>query len=136
MKRAMASVILLTFSVGCHGGSPFKYVPVQGQVTYEDGSLIPARGMRLQFESLDVAPKNGMYPRPATAALDAEGLFTKATSYKYGDGLVPGRHKVAIGYATDKNGKLLVPESCTNLSTTPLIVDTADAPLVIKVPKP
>lgn len=136
MKRALASVILLVASTGCGSGSPFEYVPVEGQVAYEDGSLIPAQGMRLQFASLDVLPKDGMFPRSATAGLDAEGRFTTATSYKYGDGLVPGRHKVAIAYATDAKGNLLVPKSCTSLSTTPLVVDTADVPMAIKVPKP
>lgn len=136
MKRTFAIVVLLSLVGGCGSKVPFEYIPVQGQLTYEDGSLIPASGMRLQFASLDVKPQNGMYPRPASTGLDSEGRFLRVTSYKFGDGLVPGRHKVAIAYATDENGKLLVPKECTNLSTTPLIVDTADAPLEIKVPKP
>jgi hypothetical protein len=58
------------------------------------------------------------------------------TSYKYGDGLVPGRHKVAIEQVKDKNGRLLVPKELTNVATTPLEVNTDDAPFDIKVPKP
>jgi hypothetical protein len=127
---------LLTVCGGCSDGNPFEYVPVSGQLTYEDGSLIPAGGMRLQFEPLDVTPIDGMYPRPASTGLDAEGRFAEVTSYKFGDGLMPGRHKVAIAYATDKAGKLLVPQSCTHLSTTPLVADTAELPLKILVPKP
>lgn len=134
--RAIVIPVLLACLLGCGDDIPFEYVPVKGQITYEDGSLIPATGMKLQFASLDVAPVQGMHPRPATASLDAEGHFSNATSYKYGDGLVPGRHKVAIGYARDPQGNILVPKECTNLSTTPLIVDTSDVPLQIKVPKP
>lgn len=122
--------------MGCRSNGPFQYIPVHGQLTYEDGSTIPAKGMRLQFEPLDVTAKNGMFPRTASTGLDAEGRFGEVTSYKYGDGLVPGRHKVAIAYATDAEGKLLVPKECTNLATTPLVVDTAELPLAIKVPKP
>lgn len=138
MRKLVVIGLLATLplSIGCGDGNPFEYIPVEGRVTYEDGSTIPASGMRLQFASLDVPPQNGMYPRPATATLDAEGLFSKATSYKYGDGLVPGRHKVAIAYARDAAGNLLVPKECTNLATTPLVVDTSQLPLTIKVPKP
>jgi len=49
---------------------------------------------------------------------------------------VPGKHKVSIIYATDAQGKLLIPEEYTDLTTTPLVIDTADSPLVIKVPRP
>jgi len=134
--RLVSAVVVMSPLVGCGDGSPFEYVPVQGRLTYEDGSAIPAAGgMRLQFEPLDVVAHDGMHPRTASTGLDAEGRFTNATSYKYGDGLVPGRHKVAIAYATDAKGKLLVPKAFTNLATTPLVVNTADQPLEIKVPK-
>ena len=127
------ALLLLT---GCDDGNPFDYVPVSGRLSYEDGTPIPATGMKLQFEPIDIKSAGGMYARVATADIDAQGNFANATSYKYGDGLVPGRHKVAIGYATDKNGKLLVPKSCTTLGSTELIVDTASLPIEIKVPKP
>ena len=136
MSRLLVIVTLSVTALGCNDSGPFKYVPVEGQVTFEDGSLIPAKGMMLQFASMDVEPRDGMYPRPATASLDNEGRFNLATSYKYGDGLVPGRHKVAIGYATDEKGNLLIPKSCTSLSSTPLVADTNELPILIKVPKP
>lgn len=127
---------LVALCLGCGSDAPFSYIPVSGQLTYEDGTPLPAKGMKLQFEPLDAEPVNGMHPRVATADVDGQGRFAHATSYKYADGLVPGRHKVAIGYATDENGKLLVPESATSLGTTELVVDTANLPLEIKVPRP
>jgi hypothetical protein len=137
ISRMYVSFVVVSQLIGCNSGSsPFEYVPVSGRVTYEDGSIIPASGMRLQFEPVNANPVNGMHPRTASTSLDGKGHFTDATSYKFADGLVPGRHKVAIAYATDKDGKLLVPESCTSLSTTELTVDTANLPLEIKVPKP
>jgi hypothetical protein len=133
----IAPIMALALCVaGCGGSEPFDYIPVAGKLTYEDGTAIPAPGIVLQFVAQDVAPVDGMHPRPATASVNAEGNFTEATSHKYADGLVPGKHKVALMYATDANGKLLVPVEYTHAGTTPLVVDTANLPLEIKVPKP
>lgn len=131
-------LLLATLAVcgGCDDGVPFDYIPVTGQITYEDGTPIPASGMKLQFEPLDAQVVNGMHPRIATADVNAEGKFTSATSYKHGDGLVPGRHRVSIGYATDKEGKLLIPKKNASLASSDLIVDTETLPLEIKVSKP
>ena len=126
----------LALGVGCGSNEPFEYIPVHGKLTYEDGAPIPAGGILLQFEALDAKPVDGMHPRPAQAGVDANGVFAQATSHKYGDGLIPGKHKVAIYYATDAKGKLLVPKEYTHLGTTPLIVETGDGEIVIKVPRP
>ena len=67
---------------------------------------------------------------------NGEGVFTCATSYKYGDGLIPGKHKVALQYATDANGKLLIPKEYASLATTPLIVDTGEGAIDVRVPRP
>ena len=135
--KLLIGFFVLSQLVGCGDGSPFEYIPVQGQLTYEDGSRIPAAGsMRLQFEPLDVSSHDGMHPRTASTGLDSDGRFAEVTSYKYGDGLVPGHHKVAIAYATDAKGKLLIPKDYTNLATSPLEIDTDNLPLEIKVPKP
>jgi hypothetical protein len=121
---------------GCGESGPFLYIPVSGKITYEDGSTIPAGGILLQFKAIDAKPVGDMVPRPAQAQVSGDGVFTAATSYKYGDGLVPGKHKVAIQYATDAQGKLLVPKTFTSLATTPLVVDAGDGNIEIKVPKP
>jgi hypothetical protein len=125
---ALMCVILLG---GCKdSSSPFEYIPVSGKATYEDGTPIKA-GIRLQFKSLDQNAIEAAHPRPALTTLDAEGRFENVTSYKYGDGLVPGKHQVAILDADN-----LVPQEYTNVNSSPLIVDTASLPLEIKVPKP
>ncbi len=89
----------------------------------------------LVFDS-QAPPVGDAHPRSGTVYVNAEGKFNKITSYKYGDGLTPGKHKVTIFYANDEEGNLLVPLECTRGATTPLIIDTADAPLEIKVPRP
>ncbi len=124
--------------VGCDGGaSPFAYVPANGKVTYDDGSPLPKGGLRLQFLSLDQSNVAELHPRPALATIDEKGLFENVTSYKYGDGLVRGKHTVAILDAKDEaSGKLLVPEEYTSVKTSPIVVNTEELPFEIKIPKP
>ncbi|MEX2307913.1 MAG: hypothetical protein WD738_09995 [Pirellulales bacterium] len=43
---------------------------------------------------------------------------------------------MAIQQVKDKEGRLLVPNEFTSIATTPLMVDTKDAPFDIKVPRP
>lgn len=136
LRWSLATAAAIVCCLGCGSGEPFDYIPVTGKVTYEDGSPIPASGMVLQFIAEDVAAVDGMHPRPATASVDAQGEFKDVTSHKYADGLVPGKHKVALIYATDAKGKSLVPIEYTHAGTTPLVVDTATLPMVIKVPRP
>jgi hypothetical protein len=109
---------------------------VSGRLTYEDGTPIPAGGIRLGFSVQGVEPVDGKYPLPGEALVDAEGNFSKATTYRPGDGLIPGKHRVAIHYATDAKGKLLIPKEYAHPSTSPLTVNTANLPLEIKVPRP
>jgi hypothetical protein len=92
--------------------------------------------VRLHFDAQDAPVVENAHPRPAVANVNEKGEFDCVTSYKYGDGLIPGKHKVAIEQALDRDGKLLVPKEYTSIATTPLVVDTNDSPLEIKVPKP
>ena len=46
----------------------------------------------------------------------------RTTSYKYGDGLVPGKHRVSIHYAVDAKGVPLVPVDYASANKSPLIV--------------
>jgi hypothetical protein len=134
MRALLLTSCLVCF--GCGPSSPYEYVEVSGRVTYEDGTPIPSGGYRLHFSALDAPSVEGAHPRPGVAEVNEKGEFDCVTSYKYGDGLIPGRHKVAIQQVTDKNGRLLVPKEFTNVATTPVTVDTTDAPFDIKVPKP
>ncbi|MCA9260845.1 MAG: hypothetical protein KDA61_16640 [Planctomycetales bacterium] len=128
--------LLMVGLAGCGSDGPFDYVPVSGRLTYDDGTPIPAAGIMLQFVAQDAPLVEGAHPRPATANLDETGSFSCATSHKYGDGLIPGKHKVAVFYAVDAAGRSLVPQEYTHVSNSPLVVDTAAAPLEIHVPRP
>jgi hypothetical protein len=134
----MRALLLISCLVclGCGPSSPYDYVEASGRVVYEDGTPIPLGAFRLLFTALDAPQVEGAHPRPGVAEVDDKGAFTCVTSYKYGDGLVPGRHKVALQEVKDKSGRLLVPKEFTNVATTPLEVNTDNAPFDIKVPKP
>ena len=127
------------FALGCGSGSPFDYVPVSGKVTYEDGTPIPASSIHLTFISAAPPVNEKMHPRPAKAkgVNIADGTFDVVTSYKYGDGLIPGKHKVLVK-AYDADGKLssAVPSEYVHPNTTPLVIDTADTPFHLKVKRP
>jgi hypothetical protein len=127
--------ILSCFAIcGCGSSGPYDYVPVNGIVTYEDGSPI-AGECRLLFIALDAPTVAGAVPRAAQANVDSSGRFDCVTSYKYGDGLIPGRHKVVIESSGVRNGRQVFPASCLSADTTPLMVDTENLPLEIKVPR-
>lgn len=136
MQFRLLVTLLLILCMGCGSSGPFDYLPVEGVVTYEDGTPIPVGGIELKFIAQNVSGPEGAKPRPAIAHLDDQGKFALVTSYKYGDGLIPGKHKVAITKAFDKNKNPLVPEEYLSTKTTPLIIDTSNLPLEIKVPKP
>jgi hypothetical protein len=128
--------IILVFAalVGCGSNEPFDYVKVHGTVTYDDGTPLPIKQYQLRFQS-EVPAKGTFFPPNGQTAV-TDGKFDTVTSHKFGDGLVPGKHKVIFAYATDAKGKLVVPPEYTEVSTTPIEIDTANSPLEIKVPKP
>ncbi len=133
---ALAAAPLAALIAGC-GGGPFDIVPVSGVVKYEDGSLIPSSDYRLKFVPQMDSPDGRNFPRVATAMVDAQGRFDQATTHKYGDGLIQGKHKVYIKIGDGPNGKRLVPAPYLDAEQTPLAVDTAEGrSFEILVPKP
>ena len=110
---------------------------VTGRVTYEDGTTIPADSIEIWFASQAPPVDEMTHPRPAKAAVNvSDGSFSKITSHKPGDGVVKGKHKVAIFAYQDGEISDAVPKEYVNAATTPLVVDTAEAPWEIKIKKP
>ncbi len=135
-----ASCLICTAALlfGCRGGDPFEYVPVSGSVTYEDGSAIPIDGLVLTFTPVGGAIDKKTHPRPGIAKVDrATGAFAQASSRKFGDGLVRGKHKVSL--TVFNQGMLppsLVPAEYCDPEKTPLEVDADESPFHLKVRKP
>ena len=128
---AACSALLLSIG-GCGYHEPFKYVKVQGKVTYEDGTVIPAQRLTVRFVSMTPASDPKMTPRPGDGVLDPKtGEFTRVTSHSAGDGILRGKHKVLI-----LGGGDLVPAKYVRVETTPLEVDAKDSPFNFTIEKP
>ena len=133
---ALLALAFVLAVVGCGSDNPFDQVQVSGKVTFDDGTPIPGEvhvTFVPQTDPLD--PKT--YPKNGYTRADAQGNFSAFTSYRDGDGVVQGKHKVLIvtrdpiGRATDT-----IPQEYWGAQTTPLEVDTADSPFDLKVRKP
>jgi len=131
---------------GCGSGEPFSYVPVKGTVTYEDGTVIPAPRLKLTFVAIDpptagdekiFAPK-GKADVNNGDGKNTDGHFDDVTSHKFGDGLLPGKHKVLIVPIDASERRLdgVVPPEYGEVDKTPIVVNTAEQPFVIKIKKP
>jgi hypothetical protein len=82
-----------------------------------------------------------VHPKAATSVVDpADGSFGKLSTFRYGDGVVGGRHKVLLvavaGGGAGANQKPLIPSEYGELDKTPLEVDTADSPFKFVIPRP
>ncbi len=138
--RAIVVTMVVCLLAGCGSVNPYEPIKVSGKVTYEDGSPIPVPSMRLVFEP-QVAPLDAKtYPRKGMVDVGADGTFDKVTTYKFGDGLIPGKHKVVIVPAESARATAqstpAVPREYSDGTTTPLIVSTDELPLHIKIRKP
>jgi hypothetical protein len=136
-SRNVGWAIALAALVGCGSASPFDYAPVSGKATYDDGTPISPSGFTIYFSPQVAAINADTHPRVAKAMVDANGNFAEATSHKFGDGLIPAKHKVFFDLKPTKGAKPLVAAAYTDVETTPLEVDsTASDFLEIKVPRP
>lgn len=123
---------------GCGSKSPFEQVQVSGTLAYEDGTLIPAEMIILKFEPLAPPLDDKTFPPAGMSYVNvSNGKFDVVTSYKYADGLVRGEHRVLVA-ASSASGEStsLVPPEYLDSERTPLLIDTADSPLNLRVRKP
>jgi hypothetical protein len=87
LTLTITSLIAIT---GCSGDQPLT-VPVSGQITFGGGAC-PAEGT-VVFSP--VAVKKGLPRRPGTASFGHDGSFS-VTSFREGDGLIPGRYRPIV----------------------------------------
>src|SRR5262245_3029778 len=91
LHRSIGSTRWLLFAavlglVGCGDGNPPTY-NIAGKIVYEDGTPVP--GATVVFQPAD--GKN----YPARGQVKQDGAF-RLTSFKEGDGVVAGDHKVTL----------------------------------------
>lgn len=82
--------VLIAIGGGCSSDQPMT-VPVSGRITFGGGAC-PAEGT-IVFSP--AAVKKGLPRRPGTARFQQDGAFT-VTSFREGDGLIPGRYRPIV----------------------------------------
>jgi hypothetical protein len=87
----LLSGIFVLAVVGCGRRGP-EIVPVEGRITFNGGAW-PKPGAI--YFTLDPSEKTE-FDRPASGVFDTDGNVTNITSFKEGDGLIPGKYRVAI----------------------------------------
>ncbi len=137
-SRVVAQLgLVVLLLAGCGGSDPFSYVAASGSVKYDDDTLIPAAYITVTFHPLEGTIDKKTRPRSGDANVNVEdGSFTEATSHKFGDGIVPGRHKVTVrAFDANMSELPIIAKSYTLVAETPLEINAADSPFTIRVPK-
>ena len=108
---AMILVLAVTTNLLVAGGlgygevEPFDLVAVTGRVTFDDGTLIPVGRLTVAFISQAEPIDKKTHPRPGHAEVDVtDGTFSQATTHRFSDGLITGRHLVQA-YSYNGDGK-------------------------------
>ena len=108
---AMILVLAVTTNLLVAGGlgygevEPYDLIAVTGRVTFDDGTLIPVGRITVVFisQAEPIDPKT--HPRPGHAEVDVtDGTFSRATTHRFNDGLITGRHLVQA-YSYNGDGK-------------------------------
>jgi len=90
-------LMVLTPALGCSEDNPFDVAPVDGTVTYSDGSQIDADQLVVQFVPEKFEAKGKVASRSASTYVDTStGSFSELTTWKHADGAIVGRHKVVV----------------------------------------
>lgn len=138
-RYAFALAAVLT-AAGCGSDVPFDFVPVEGKLTYDDGTLIPAQKILMTFNPIVEKGKNGIVPPPGQTTVNvADGTFNDVSSYRPHDGVALGRHKVVVvAFESETKPSPAVPKIYRSSNSTPLEVEVSskNQVLEIKVPKP
>lgn len=120
IREACVMAMVLVAAAGCGRGAGI--VPVSGRVEVD--------GKPLSTGGIMVVPETG---RAASGSIAPDGRFTLST-FKEGDGVVKGRHKVeifAVTFPTKTTKRWLVPTHARTAATSKVWLDvtgpTADA---------
>ncbi|MDY0170165.1 MAG: hypothetical protein RBS80_26715 [Thermoguttaceae bacterium] len=139
-RGASAGLVFAAILLGGCGSQPYSTVRISGTVTYDDGSLIPAKQLFVQFEPQQESIDGRQFPRPGQAQVStADGTFGAPTTYAPGDGVVAGEHKVVVE-ALNEHGfpdYSYFPKEYSDPATTPLRIEVGpERTFKLEVPKP
>ena len=121
IRATHCALAALVLAAGCGDSGP-KVVPVRGKVTYNGNPV--TRG------TVTFTPAAG--GAPATGEIGSDGTFSM-TTFRSGDGAVPGKHKVFIVAMAEPTDQLpesrsptpppTIPVKYTSPATSPLTAD-------------
>jgi hypothetical protein len=136
--RILVLLTIWTASIGCGSGSELPFVPVSGELTF-NGLPPPASGS-INFVMVRGSGLSGLPDRPGSAVFGTDGKF-EVSSYKKGDGLLPGTYQAKIvcfvGNPSEAN-----PSSFVDLDRVPqdfrpeLVVEKGSGPMEVKFDVP
>lgn len=86
-----ATALVLIAAGGCGTSHGLPLVPVSGQITFAGGPC-PAAGT-VTYSPIEIDA--GLPRRPGSATFYEDGAFV-VTTFKQGDGILPGRYKTTI----------------------------------------
>jgi hypothetical protein len=93
---AIAGLVIAGAASGCSKGYQAPTIHISGKVTYEDGSLVPANRMVVNFLTPQKLVQEN-YPPAATGRVDTrDGKFAELTTWEAGDGVIAGPHEVEV----------------------------------------
>ena len=126
--------LLLMMLTGCGKKGP-EFVPVKGTITFGGGTWPKPGCLYFTVES----PASDMTSRPGTGEFDTKGNIT-ATTLNRGDGLMPGRYKIAVvcwevppSLASSAPSKSYVPLRYRSASTSGLEVTVEPGQRVVEL---
>jgi len=127
----LSAIALCAGAIGCGGGSP-RPVSVRGQVTFQGRPL--ERGM-VTFVPTEPGP-------PATGKIEPDGQYSLST-FRPGDGALPGRYAVMVIAVGDTAGRLpdeanpppalLIPRKYASHRTSDITKDVSEANNIIPI---
>ena len=128
--------VLATFCCGC-GERGEGLIPVEGSVTYNDGSPVTGEMATVLFSPISTA--DNVPERPASSPIDAkDGTFSLVTQ-NVGNGAYSGKYKVAVKAWSDYRAQVpAVHARYQDESSTPLeaTVSTDNRSFEFKVERP
>jgi hypothetical protein len=120
---AVGMCLIVCVVAGCGDGRPTR-VPAGGRVMID--------GKPLEYGFVQVVPQGD---RPATGQIGPDGRF-KLTTYDENDGVVPGKHKVAVISVEPLGGssqRWHAPQKYTDTSTSGLEIEVTEPTEDLKI---
>jgi hypothetical protein len=130
---------LLLAIAGCGQRAPYTIVPVSGTVTYDDGTSIPGARVVVTFVPQIEAVNPKEFPRSGTTDLKPDGSFSEVTTWKHGDGVIPGAQKVTVISVDERMQPTgAVDPIYSRIDTTPLtaVINSGDNRVTLTIAAP